>query len=353
MRFLASTLLSTDPVLGLPGASENERLHATVDLAIWAEQVGYDAFGVGERHNPAFLSSSPAVLLSHIAARTSRIRLTTTVTVLSLNDPVRVAEDYAMLDHLSHGRLELIIGKGNDAPSLALFGATADEQWDRLEESYELLRRLWREEDVTWTGRFRPPLHAATTRPRPFQRPAPPVWHGSATSTRSTELAARWGDPLYSANGFRPTRHYLDLVAHYRERLAHHGHDPATVPLGVGAHSPVIADRSQDALALARPAFDRFRNQPASVAGGFDYDSLEDFLRRGSALVGSPQQVIDKLAELHEAFDNDLFGIGFEGFFHVDAATTRAHLERFFADVVPAVRAGSTARGLRRDRAGG
>ncbi|MEW9553356.1 LLM class flavin-dependent oxidoreductase [Nonomuraea sp. NPDC050783] len=339
MRFLASTLLSTDPALSAPGQGEHDRLLATIDLAIWAERLGYDGFGVGERHNPGFLSSSPAVLLSHIAARTSTIRLFTTVTVLSLNDPVRVAEDYAMLDHLSGGRLELVIGKGNDAPSLELFGARQEEQWDRLQEGYELLRRLWREESVTWSGRFRPDLRDATTRPRPYQRPAPVVWHGSASSERSTELAARWGDPLYSANGFQPVEHYLALVRHYRDRLAHHGHDPSAIPLAVGAHSPVIATRSQDAYALARPAFERFRRHPVAARNGFPYESVEDFVARGSALVGSPAQIIDKLLALHAAFGNDLFGIGVEGFFHDDDATTRGHLERFFAEVAPVVRA--------------
>ncbi|MEU6721048.1 LLM class flavin-dependent oxidoreductase [Nonomuraea sp. NPDC046802] len=339
MKFLASTLLSNDPALSLSGESEHDRLRATVELAVWAERVGYDGFGVGERHNPAFLSPSPAVLLSHIAARTSTIRLFTTVAVLSLNDPVRVAEDYAMLDHLSEGRLELIIGKGNDALSLKLFGVREEEQWDRLAEAYELLRRLWREERVTWSGRFRPPLDEVTTRPRPFQWPAPRVWHGSASSRRSTELAAAFGDPLYSANGFKPVAHYLELVRHYRERLAHHGHDPAAIPLGLGAHSPVIATRSQDAYELARPAFERFRRQPVAASNGFPYDSLEDFVARGSALIGSPEQITDKLLALHAEFGNDLFGVGFEGFFFTDAATTRGHLERFFAEVVPVIRA--------------
>ncbi|WP_261557305.1 LLM class flavin-dependent oxidoreductase [Frankia tisae] len=160
--------------------------------------MGYDAFGVGERHNPAFLSSAPAVLLAHIAARTSRIRLVTTVAVFSLADPVRAAEEYATLDHLSDGRLDLIIGKGNDPVSPGMSGVDATELWDRLAENYELFRRLWWEENVTWTGRFRPPLRGATTRPRPLQQPAPRVWHGSASSERSTDLAARWGDPLYA-----------------------------------------------------------------------------------------------------------------------------------------------------------
>ncbi|WP_432921581.1 LLM class flavin-dependent oxidoreductase [Microbispora sp. CA-135349] len=339
MRFLAATLLSDDPSLPgyVPGA-ERERFREVVDLAVWAERIGYDAFGVGERHNPVFLSSAPAVVLSHIAAKTSRIRLVTTVAVLSLADPVRTAEEYATLDHLSDGRLDLIIGKGNDPVSPGMFGVAEDELWDRLEESYELVRRLWREERMTWSGRYRPELKDATTRPRPFQRPAPRVWHGSATSERSIDLAAKWGDPLYSANGFRRTEHYLGLVRRYRERLARYGHDPDSTLVGVGAHSPVITDRSQDALALARPAFESFRRLPVADRNHFPFDSFEDFLANGSALVGTAEQVTAKLLDLHASFGNQVFGVGLEGFFFADSAVTRAHLERFFAEVVPVVR---------------
>lgn len=338
VKFLASTLLSRDPVDG-PQLTEHERLEQAVGLARWAEELGYDGFGVGERHNPAFLSSAPAVLLSHIAARTSRIRLFTTVSVLSLTDTVRAAEDYAMVDHLSEGRLELIVGKGNDGPSMRLFGSSELEQWDRHVEAYELLRQLWREEGVTWSGKYRPPLVDATTRPRPFQDPAPRVWHGSATSEVATDLAAKWGDPLYSANGLKPWTHYLDLVRRYRERLVAHGHDPATIPLAVGAHSPVIAARSQDAYALAQPVFEAFKRGEVAERGGFPFETLEDFVRDGSALIGSPAQVTDKVLSLHEAFGNQMFGIGIEGFFSSDPEAAKPHLERFFADVVPVVRA--------------
>ncbi|WP_157891952.1 MULTISPECIES: LLM class flavin-dependent oxidoreductase [Frankia] len=351
MKFLASTLAARDvggaavtttatATRSSPAAEhERERLRALVDLATWAEGVGYDAFGVGERHNPAFLSSAPAVLLGHIAARTSRIRLVTTVAVLSLADPVRAAEEYATLDQLSDGRLDLVIGKGNDPVSPGMFGVDAAELWDRLAENYELFRRLWREENVTWTGRFRPPLHGATTRPRPLQQPAPRVWHGSASSERSSDLAARWGDPLYSANGFRRTNHYLALVQRYRDRLVHHDHDPAATPLALGVHSPVITDRSQDALALARPAFAAFRDLPVARQNHFPFGSLEDFIDNGSALVGTADQIIEKLLDLHRRFGNQVLGIGVEGFFLTDPATTRAHLERFFAEVAPTLRA--------------
>lgn len=143
------------------------------------------------------------MVLAYIAAVTTRIRLLTTVTVLSLLDPVRVAEDDATLDQLSAGRLDIIIGKGNDPDPNALFGYDLDGQWDRDAEKYELLRRLIREEKVTWSGRCRPDLVEAGTQPRPLQNPLP-IWHGSASSTESTELAAKWGDPLFSPTAFTP-----------------------------------------------------------------------------------------------------------------------------------------------------
>ncbi|MEX5709468.1 LLM class flavin-dependent oxidoreductase [Parafrankia sp. FMc6] len=342
MKFLASTLVPKQSTgAGRPPLSQRDRFREVVDLALWAERIGYDAFGVGERHNPALLSSSPAVILSHIAARTTRIRLVTTVAVLSLTDPVRAAEDYATLDHLSDGRLDLIIGKGGDPVAPGVFDVADADLWDRLEEGYELVRRLWREENVTWEGRFRPKLTNATIEPHPLQRPAPRVWHGSATSPRSTELAARWGDPLYSANGLRRVDHYLDLVRHYRERLAFHGHEPDTALVAVGVHSPIITDRSQDALAIARPAYEVSVREHFSDRAAFPFDSLEDFLQNGSALVGTAEQIAEKLMGLQQKFGNQVFGVGVEGFFSTytnELGSTRDHLERFFAEVAPILR---------------
>ena len=145
MKFLAITLIPyvPDPVTGIQ-ASTTERLRSVVDNAVLAEELGFDGYGVGERHERPFLSSSPPVILSHIAARTSTIRLFTTVTTLSLLDPVRAFEDYATLDHLCGGRLDLIIGKGNGAAQAQLFHVTEEDQWERNRESYELFRRLWR-----------------------------------------------------------------------------------------------------------------------------------------------------------------------------------------------------------------
>lgn len=216
MKFLLITLIThlPDPVTG-HRRSTTERFREVVDTAVLAEELGFDGYGVGERHERPFISSSPPVVLSHIAARTSTIRLFTAVTTLSLLDPVRAYEDYATLDHLSGGRLELIIGKGNGAAQAQLFHVTAEDQWDRNREGYELFRRLWREDKVTWSGTYRPSLTEAETWPRPLQQPIR-VWHGSATSRESVDLAARYGDPIFSANVTNPIEPYAELIRHYR-----------------------------------------------------------------------------------------------------------------------------------------
>ncbi|MBD0672876.1 LLM class flavin-dependent oxidoreductase [Streptomyces sp. CBMA156] len=335
MRFTVSSLVvnAPDPVTGVRYTPQ-QKLHNVIDQAVLAEQLGYDGYGVGERHGEPFLSPAPPVLLSAIAARTSTIRLFTTVTVLSILDPVRVAEDYAMLDQLSGGRLELIVGKGNDPRHFGLFGLPEERQWEALAENYELLRRLWREEKVTWEGSTRPPLRDATVSPRPLQDPIP-VWHGSATSTRSTDLAARHGDPLFSANSFHPLEKYQALVEHYRERWEHYGHDPKRARVGASFGGLYVAKRSQDAVEGFRPYWNALFESASGRHNNSPFASLEDALERGSALVGSPQQVIDKIHRYHEAFGNEVVGIG------VDALTEgaqREQLELFASEVAPAVR---------------
>lgn len=338
MRLATYTLVdnSPDPVTGAQ-TSPRERFAHVVARARWAEELGFDAYGVGERHAQRFLSSSPPVLLSHIAAHTDRIRLMTTVTVLSLLDPVRVAEDYATLDQLSDGRLDIIIGKGNDPEQNALFGYELEGQWDRNREKYELLRRLLWEEDVTWQGRYRPALERATTQPRPLQQPSIPVWHGSASSTESTELAARFGEPLFSANGFHPRRQYGDLIRHYRRRFAEHGHDPADAVVGAGFIALLVAPTSQEARRAYRPAFEAFAHSPGAAHNRFPFDSLEDFLEQGSALVGSPAEVLDKLGTYQADFGHELTGVPLDvpG---VEEPLLRRSAERFVAEVVPALR---------------
>ena len=337
MKFLAMTLIpyGPDPITGIQ-PSATERLRSVVDNAVLAEELGFDGYGVGERHERPFLSSSPPVILSHIAARTSKIRLFTTVTTLSLLDPVRAFEDYSTLDHLSGGRLELMIGKGNGAAQAQLFHVTEDDQWERNREGYELFRRLWREDKVTWSGQFRPSLDEAETWPRPLQHPIR-VWHGSATSEASVELAAKWGDPLFSANVTNPIEPYAALVRHYRKCWVETGRDLAALLVGAGTAGYYCAKTSQDAIATYRPVFD------ARLAGmrarGMDpvFHSLEDAIERSSALVGSPQQIIDKVHRYHEQMGHEVLNLNADGA-GLTPAQHRATLELFQSDVAPALR---------------
>ena len=243
----------------------HDRFREVIDNALLAEELGFDGFGVGERHERPFISSSPPVVLSHLAALTSRIRLFTAVTTLSLLDPVRAYEDYATLDHLSDGRLELIVGKGNGTAQRELFHVTTEDQWDRNAESYEVFRQIWRQDKVTAATRFRPPLADAEVWPRPLQQPIR-VWHGSATSKESVDLAARYGDPLFSANVTHPIEPYAELIRHYRQRWEHYGHDPADIAVGAGTAGFYAAPTSQEAIAAYRPVFEG-QSGPPEAAG--------------------------------------------------------------------------------------
>jgi alkanesulfonate monooxygenase SsuD/methylene tetrahydromethanopterin reductase-like flavin-dependent oxidoreductase (luciferase family) len=346
MKFIGLDLIASTPGAdGQPG-DPTRRLSEVAENAVLFEELGFDGFAVGERHHVPFLSSSPPVVLSHIAALTSRIRLFTGVTLLSVLDPVRVAEDYATLDHLSGGRVELIIGKGNGPEQAELFGIGRLDAWDTIAENYRLLRQLWSGHKVTWTppdgvpSIRKTPLTDAEIYPQPLQ-PKVRIWHGSATAERSVELAVEFGDPVFSANGMNPVTRYAELIRHYRDRWASAGRDPADA-LGGAGHGPTNVTRnSQDAIAAYQPVYERFAAMVAKsgqLPGTFTiYDSYQDFLDRGSALVGSPQQVIDKVGRYHEAFGNRLIAIGGHPG-NLSHAEFAASLELFQAEVAPVLR---------------
>lgn len=326
-------------VMNIPNAVTGETLTAQqkfqneVAQARLAEDVGFDAYGVGERHGAPFLSSSPPVILAAIAAHTSRIRLMTTVTVLSVLDPVRVAEDYATLDYVSGGRIELIIGKGNDPRHYPLFGITEDEQWESMAERYELLKRLWNEENVTWQGKYRSPLDGVTTQPRPLQQPIP-IWHGSASSTISTELAARNGEPLFSANAFHHQSKYKALIDHYRERWAFYKH-PKPPVIGAGAGSLYLADTDEEAIRRFKPYYDAFHATVAAQHNQTPFKDLEDNVENGPVLVGSAERVVEKILRYQKAFGHEVLAISVDG---LTEAEQREQVERFASDVAPILR---------------
>ncbi|MDM8084932.1 LLM class flavin-dependent oxidoreductase [Cellulomonas cellasea] len=322
--------------------SPTERLERVVQNAVLAEQLGFDSYAVGERHAGDFLSSSPTVLLGALAQATERILLSTGVTVLSLLDPVRVAEDYATVDQLSGGRLEIVIGKGNEDRHFPLFGLDIAHQYDYLQENYELLRRLLREEHVDWSGRFHAPLADATTQPRPFDGPFR-VWHGSATSTFAVELAARWGDPIFTANAFQPREAYKALIDHYREQYAAYGHDPAKAYVGSGSGGLFLADTTAQATAEYRAVYEAQAARTAAAHAGdgrpgkaSSFPTLEDAVAHGPALVGSPEQVAEKILAYHKAYGHDVQSVSLNPVLPYEQQ--QDVLRRFAEEVVPLVR---------------
>jgi alkanesulfonate monooxygenase SsuD/methylene tetrahydromethanopterin reductase-like flavin-dependent oxidoreductase (luciferase family) len=337
MKFVAVSRITRlpDPITGKV-TSTTDRLREVVDSAVQAEEFGFDGYGVQERHKRPFLSSSPSVVLSHIAARTSVIRLFTTINALSLLDSVRAFEDYSTLDHLSGGRLELIVGEGGGPVSERPLHGDVEDRRDRNQEAYELFRTLWREDAVTWTGKFSPPLHRAQTWPRPLQQPIR-IWHGSAESTDSADLAARWGDPLFCANVTNPVDSYAELARYYRERWEFYGRDPAAILIGAGTAGYYSAPTSQQAIQTYRPIYNARQARRRGLALKPVFCSLEDAIERGSLLVGSPQQIIDKVRRDHQRLGHEVMQL------HADVGgltetEQRESLELLFDEIAPVLR---------------
>jgi len=286
--------VTKDPVSGRT-LSEAERIQQMVTVALKAEEIGLDVFATGEHHNPPFVPSSPTTLLGFIAAKTSKILLSTSTTLITTNDPVKIAEDYAMLQHLADGRVDLMMGRGNTGPVYPWFGKDIRDGISLAIENYALLRRLWREDVVSWEGKFRTPLEGFTSTPRPLDGVPPFVWHGSIRSPEIAEQAAYYGDGFFHNNIFWPADHTARLVNYYRQRFEHYGHgaaDQAIVGLG---GQVFMRKNSQDARTEYRPYFDH-----SPIYGGGP--SMEDTMEQTPLAVGSPQEIIERTLTFREKF---------------------------------------------------
>ncbi|RWU82851.1 5,10-methylene tetrahydromethanopterin reductase, partial [Janibacter hoylei PVAS-1] len=247
--------VTMDPTTGRT-PSEGERIHAMTQIALKAEEVGLDVFATGEHHNPPFVPSAPTTHLAYIAAKTERLKLSTATTLITTTDPVRIAEDYAFLQHLSGGRVDLMMGRGNTGPVYPWFGKDIRQGIPLAIENYHLLRRLWREQNVTWKGQFRTPLQGFTATPAPLDGVAPFVWHGSIRSTEIAEQAAFYGDGFFHNNIFWNIEHTAQMVGLYRQRFEHYGHGDANQAIvGLGGQA-FMADTEAEAKRVFRPYFD-------------------------------------------------------------------------------------------------
>jgi putative FMN-dependent luciferase-like monooxygenase len=279
--------VTTDPTTGRT-PTEHERIKATVEIAKKAEDIGLDVFATGEHHNPPFVApANPPVLLANIASQTSKLLLSTSTTLITTNDPVRIAEDYAYLQHLAEGRVDLMMGRGNTGPVYPWFGKDIRLGIHLAVENYALLHRLWREEAVDWKGKHRTPLQDFTSTPRPLDGVPPFVWHGSIRSPEIAEQAAHYGDGFFHNHIFWPTTHTRQMVALYRRRFEHYGHGSADQAIvGLGGQF-FMRKNSQAAVNEFRPYFD---NAPVYGHG----PSLEDYIQQTPLTVGSPQQVLER-----------------------------------------------------------
>lgn len=322
--------VTTDPTTGRT-PTEHERIKATVEIAKLADEVGLDVFAVGQHHNPPFVASSPTTTLAWIGAQTKNIILSTSTTLITTTDPVRIAEDYGMLQHLTDGRMDLMLGRGNTGPVYPWFGKDIRDGIDLAIENYALLRRLWDEDVVTWEGRFRTPLHVFTATPRPLDGVAPFVWHGSIRSPEIAEQAAYYGDGFFSNHIFWGPGHTKRMVELYRRRFAHYGHGtPEQAIVGIGGQV-FMRRNSQDAVNEFRPYFDN-----APVYGGGP--SLEDFMAQTPLTVGSPEQVIERTLGFRDYigdYQRQLFLMDHAG---LPLKTVLEQVELLGTEVVPVLR---------------
>jgi probable LLM family oxidoreductase len=321
------------------GISPEQRMRDLIEEAVLAEQLGLDVFAVGEHHRPDFLISSPATVLAAIAVKTERIRLSSAVTVLSSDDPVRVFQQFAEVDLLSGGRAEIMAGRGSFVESFPLFGYDLDDYDALYAEKLDLLLKIRDSTSVNWSGRLRAPLHNAGVWPRPIQDPLP-VWVAVGGTPQSVARAGALGLPMTLAIiGGQPER-FAPLVALYRRAATGAGHDASRLQLAINTHAFVGETSAQADSGFAAPylammnRIGRERGWPTS--GTAEYEALRS--PRGAVAAGSPEQVAEKILFEHELFGNTRY-MGQMSVGAVQHTDVLRSMELFGTEVAPIVRA--------------
>jgi len=298
--------ITPDPVTDRT-ISPQQRIQDLVEEIELADQVGLEVFGVGEHHRPDFAVSAPAVVLAAAAVRTSKIRLSSAVTVLSSDDPVRVFQAFATVDLLSGGRAEIMAGRGSFIESFPLFGYDLDDYDDLFTEKLGLLLRLRDEQRVTWSGSHRAPLNGLGVYPRPAQDRIP-IWVAVGGNPDSVVRAAALGLPMALAIiGGEPAR-FAPLVDLYRETSRRAGHDPVP-PVSINSHA-FLADTSQAAADLFYPSYAQAMTTIGRERGWAPMTRAhyeQQLGPRGALLVGSPAEVTEKILRQHEIFGHQRF----------------------------------------------
>ncbi|MGP3915888.1 LLM class flavin-dependent oxidoreductase [Nonomuraea sp. 10N515B] len=330
--------LTEDPATGtLP--SPRQRVRETIEQAQVADQAGLDVFGVGEHHRTDFVGSAPTILLAAAAEKTENIKLTSSVTVLSSEDPVRVWEQFATIDLLSAGRAEIIAGRGSYTESFPLFGYDLKDYADLFREKLDLLLKIRDQNPLTWKGRFRAPLVDADIAPR-ADGDTIPIWVGVGGSPASAISVGHLGLPMALALLLGPMTFHEETVQLYRAAAAKAGHDADALPISMNSHG-FVGRTSQSARDTMYPYFARgmMENNHQRGVGlrlpraAFDAQSSP----AAGLLVGSPQELIDKLLTYHELYGvtRAIIQMGFGGMPHKEHLEA---IELLGTEVAPVVR---------------
>jgi len=307
MEFGIYTFVENTQHPQMDGKLSNEhRMQNLLEEAELADELGLDVFAVGEHHREEYVSSSPSTILAAIAARTNNIRLSSSVTVLGSEDPVRVYQQYSTIDLISKGRAEIMVGRGSFIESFPLFGYELNNYEPLFEEKLELLLKLRESEKITWSGKYRPAIDDRGIYPQPVQNKLP-IWRAVGGTPKSAYRAGQLGIPMAIAIIGGYPEQFKQMTQIHEQAAKEHGH--GKLPVSINSHG-FIADTTEEAYDIAFPAFKltmdrigRERGWPPMSRQQFEASCT----LRGANAVGSPQQIIDKILYQHEIFGHDRF----------------------------------------------
>ena len=329
--------LAFDKQTGKP-ASAGQKLHEILEEIKLADEIGLDVFGLGEHHRQDYAISSPEIVLAAAASVTKNIKLTSTVTVLSSSEPVKVYQDFSTIDLISNGRAEIGVGRGSFIESFPLFGYDLKDYDQLFEEKLELLLNINNNEVVNWKGKLRAPVTGQKVFPRASNNGKLPIWIAVGGTPESILRAARLGLPLMLAIIGGMPRQFMPLVEYYKREYAKHGHDGSKMELGIHSHtfvseSAAVVDGYYENYAAQMSRIGKERGWPPYSKPQYEGGRS----REGALFIGDPAEVVDKILYMREMFGITRF------IAHMDVGAPSHDLmmksiELFGTKVAPAIR---------------